>query len=253
MQSKYEVFSAEVWNWDTPPCLQAIGIDQNGSHPLPQASSCKHSSTKQQWRYFLNDPFLSLLGSCSPCLLPCAALRVLSLTLFQSTIRYSCFSVLDGQDFHLRHHHIQKDASICPPSWLVCIIACLSLFIADAKSLQMPHHFLFSVPVIFQPFFPLVCIIIICPERALSERGLFVLQPGTQLFSGSTVFFPSPSVQLNTPGKFAFVSDISFFFLSCWPLSISPHQFKTLPRYCQSFWSLIVSTVFFAQRCLKDI
>lgn len=179
---------------------------------------------------------------------------VLSLTLFQSTIRYSCFSVLDGQDFHLRHHHVQKDASICPPSWLVCIIACLSLFIANAKSLQMPHHFLFSVPVIFQPFFFLpVCIIIICPERALSERGLFVLQPGTQLFSGSTVFFPSPSVQLNTPGKFAFVSDISFFFLSCWPLSISPHQFKTLPRYCQSFWSLIVSTVFFAQRCLKDI
>lgn len=42
-------------------------------------------------------------------------------------------------------------------------------------------------------------------------------------------------------------------FLSCWPLSISPHQFKTLPRYCQSFWSLIVSTVFFAQHCLKDI
>lgn len=133
--------------------LPAIGIDQNGSHRLPRASPCKHSSTKQWHRYFLNDPFLSLLGSRSPCLLPCTALCVLSLTLFQSTIRYSCFSVLDGQDFHLRHHHVQKDASICPPSWLVCIIACLSLFIANAKSLQMPHHFLFSVPVIFQPFF----------------------------------------------------------------------------------------------------
>lgn len=104
----------------------------------------------------------------------------------------------------------------------------------------------------------LVCIIIICPERAPSERGLFVLQPGTRLFSGSPVFVPTPSVPFNTPGKFAFVSDIFLFFflfpfLSCWPLSISPHQFTTLPRCCQSFWLLIVSMVFFAQCCRKDI
>lgn len=103
---------------------------------------------------FFEWPFSIVAGFVFPMPPASTALRVLSLTLFQSTIRYSCFSVLDGQDFHLRHHHVQKDASICPPSWLVCIIACLSLFIADAKSLQMPHHFLFSVPVIFQPFFP---------------------------------------------------------------------------------------------------
>lgn len=88
-------------------------------------------------------------------------------------------------------------------------VHCQCQVLTDASSFP-----LFSASHFSAFFFLLVCIIIICPERALSERGLFVLQPGTQLFSGSTVFFPSPSVQLNTPGKFAFVSDISFF-LSC--------------------------------------
>lgn len=86
-------------------------------------------------------------------LLPSMALCGLSLSQFRRTIRYSCFSVLDGLDFHLRIHHLQTEASICPPSWLVCIRACLPVFIADAKSLQMPHHFPFPVPVIFQSFF----------------------------------------------------------------------------------------------------
>lgn len=86
-------------------------------------------------------------------LFPSIAHCGLSLILFHRTIRYSCFSVLDGQDFHRR---IQKDASICPPSRLVCIIACLPVFIADAKSLQMLHNFLIPVPVIFQSFFVLL-------------------------------------------------------------------------------------------------
>lgn len=141
-------------------------------------------------------------------LLPSMALCGLSLTQFRRSIRYSCFSVLDGLDFHLRIHHLQTEASICPPSWLVCIIACLPVFIADAKSLQMPHHFPFPVPVIFQSFF----VLLLSAQSGHSERGLFVLQPGTQLFSGSTVFFSSPSVQLNTPGKFGCVS---IFSLSC--------------------------------------
>lgn len=42
--------------------------------PSLRASSCKHSSTKQRRRYFLNGPLLSLPGPRSPCLPPCAAL-----------------------------------------------------------------------------------------------------------------------------------------------------------------------------------
>lgn len=106
-----------------------------------------------------------------------------------------------------RRGRFQQNASICPvcprPSLVPSPYRCLIVF-------------LFSVPVIFQTlFFPssffffyslatLVCIIIICPERALSERGLFVLQPGTRLFSGSAVFFPSPSVPSQYPGEICF-------------------------------------------------
>lgn len=125
---------------------------------------------------------------------PSLALCGLSLTLFRRTIRYSCFSVLDGLDFHLRIHHFQKEASICPPSWLLCIIACLPVFIADAKSSSFP-----PVPVIFLSlflfFFFFFVVLLLSAQSGHSERGLFVLQPGTQLFSGSTLFFSSPSVQ----------------------------------------------------------
>lgn len=139
--------------------------------PFPWAMPSKHSWTKQQnkgWTDIFKWPFSIIGGYMSHLLLPSMALCGLSLSQFRRTIRYSCFSVLDGVDFHLRIHHLQTEASICPPSWLVCIIACLPVFIADAKSLQMPHHFPFPVPVIFQSFF--FGIIIICPERALWKR-----------------------------------------------------------------------------------
>ena len=179
-------------------------------------------------------------------LLPSTAPCGLSLTPFLGTIRYICFSASDGLDFHLRIHHLHKDASICPPSWLGCIIACLPVFIADAKSLQMLHHFLFPMPVIFQSFFflfffffsPCVCIIIICPERALSEGGLFVLQPGSQLFSGSAVFFSSPSVQFEYPREIWLCLWYLFFVLLSFYFSSSV---CSLPRYCHLFWHLIVS------------
>ena len=140
---------------------------------------------------FYHDEYRSLL------VLLTMALCGLSLTPFHRTIRYICFSPSDGLAFHLRIDRLQKDASICPPSWLGCIIACLPVCIVDAKSLQMLHHFLFPMPVIFQSFF--FIIIIICPERTVSEGGLFVLQPGSQLFSGSAVFLSSPSVHFEYP------------------------------------------------------
>lgn len=65
----------------------------------------------------------------------------------------------------------------------------------DASSFPLSNASHFSVFFSFLFF----CIIIICPERALSEGGLFVLQPGSQLFSGSAVFFSSPSVQFEYP------------------------------------------------------
>ena len=67
------------------------------------------------------------------------------------------------------------------------------------SSFQCQSFFSLFFSFLFFFFFLCVCIIIICPERALSEGGLFVLQPGSQLFSGSAVFFSSPSVQFEYP------------------------------------------------------
>lgn len=220
-----------------------------------QACTSKKQQRNEGWADILND-LLSIIGRHVSLLLPSTAPRGLSLTLFLGTIRYICFSASDGLDFHLRIHHLHKDASICPPSWLGCIIACLPVFIADAKSLQMLHHFLFPMPVIFQSFFffPFffsfslcVCIIIICPERALSEGGLFVLQPGSQLFSGSAVFFSSPSVQFEYPREIWLCLWYLFFVLLSFYFSSSV---CSLPRYCHLFWRLIVSHVFFFLFCL---
>lgn len=123
---------------------------------------------------------------------------------FRHAVRCSCSSVPDGQTWSIPTECVN--------------LSSLSTSVAGAKSLQMPHRFpLFSASHFSAAFFPLllllvffyslatlVCIIIICPERALSERGLFVLQPGTRLFSGSAVFFPSPSVPSQYPGEICF-------------------------------------------------
>lgn len=124
---------------------------------------------------------------------------------FRHAVRCSCSSVPDGQTWSIPTECVN--------------LSSLSTSVAGAKSLQMPHRFpLFSASHFSASFFPLlllllvffyslatlVCIIIICPERALSERGLFVLQPGTRLFSGSAVFFPSPSVPSQYPGEICF-------------------------------------------------
>lgn len=163
-------------------------------------------------------------------LLPSTAPCGLSLTPFLGTIRYICFSASDGLDFHLRIHHLHKDASICPPSWLGCIIACLPVFIADAKSLQMLHHFLFPMPVIFQSFFFLffffslpVCVLLLSAQSGhfLKEACLCYSQAHSYLVARLFSFL-LPLFSLNTPGKFGYVSDI--FSLSCCPF-ISPHQF----------------------------
>lgn len=108
-------------------------------------------------------------------------------------------------DFHLR-----LDGSISPPSWLVCITACLSLFLMPSlyrcfiiTSVQSQSFFSFCFLFLFFFFFS--------PKWAFSEGGLFVLQPGSQLFSGSAVFFSLCSVWI-PQGNLA-LSDIFFFFV----------------------------------------
>lgn len=167
-------------------------------------------------------------------LLSAIALCGLSLTVFCGSIRYICFSASDGLDFHLRIHHLQKDASICPPSWLGCITACLPVFIADAKSLQMLYHFLFPIPVIFQSIFLLSA----HSGHSLKEAGLCYSQAHSYLVA-LLFFSSSPSVQIEYPweiwlclGYLFFCPADRFFFLL-----ISLQFAKILPLimmyYCQ--------------------
>lgn len=132
--------------------------------------------------------------------------------------------------------------SACLHSW--CQV------LTDASSFPLSNASHFSVFFFFPFFFSFslcVCIIIICPERALSEGGLFVLQPGSQLFSGSAVFFSSPSVQFEYPREIWLCLWYLFFVLLSFYFSSSV---CSLPRYCHLFWRLIVSHVFFFLFCL---
>lgn len=120
----------------------------------PCPPSMAHNNTNMMVEETFSDDLLSYTGvHMSHLPLSSTAHCGLSLSLLFETIRYICFSASHALDFHLRIHHLQNDPSVHPPSWLGCIIACLPVFIADAKSLQMLHHFLFPMPVISLFFF----------------------------------------------------------------------------------------------------
>lgn len=175
---------------------------------------------------------------------PPMALCGLPLILFHGTIRYICFSASDRLDFHLRIHHLQKGCLYLPSilaGLYYSLSACLHSWcqvLTDASSFPLSTASHFSVFLSFLFFF--FCLIIICPEWALSEGGLFVLQPGSQLFSGSAVFFSSPSVQLEYPREIWLCLWYLFFVLltSFWGFFCS---YANRWGNCHLFWCLIVS------------
>lgn len=86
------------------------------------------------------------------------------------------------------------NAGISLPSWLVYILACLSSFLMPSlytcftiAFVQCQSFFQHLFSFFFLNFF-------FSPEWAFSEGGLFVLQPGSQLFIGSAVSFSLCSV-----------------------------------------------------------
>lgn len=113
-----------------------------------------------------------------------------------------------GLDLHLRIDYLQKDASICPPSWLGRIIACLPVIISDAKSLQMLHHFLSPVPVIFQPFLFFIFYFSLSVHNGHSLKEVCLCYSQTHSYLVALLF------SLNTPGKSGCVSDIVFVLLT---------------------------------------
>lgn len=86
------------------------------------------------------------------------------------------------------------NAGISLPSWLVYILACLSSFLMPSLYTCFTIAFV-QCQSFFQHLFSFFFyIFFFSPEWAFSEGGLFVLQPGSQLFSGSAVSFSLCSV-----------------------------------------------------------
>lgn len=164
--------SKSTCDWDTPPCLDSISSGLIVRGPFP----C---------------PFIN---SC-----------------VRHAVRCSCSSVPDGQTWSIPTECVN--------------LSSLSTSVAGAKSLQMPHRFpLFSASHFSASFFPsffflssftpsppsFVLLLSAQSGHCLKEACLCCSQAHGSLVA-PLFSFPLPLFPLNTPGKFAFVSDISFF------------------------------------------
>lgn len=138
----------------------------------------------------------------------------LSLSLFCGTIRHILFlSIRTGSP---SENWLPPKGCLYLPSILAGSYHSLSAchhswcqVLTDASSFPLSSASHFSVFLIFFIFiFPYL------PRTGTLWRRMFVLQPGSQLFSGSAVLFSLPLFSLNTPGKSGCVSDIVFVLLT---------------------------------------